>query len=192
MESTDGQLLWVWELLWIYPVIIYWRKLIFLFDSKYQLRLCVRKYQITFVMGGMWCLLPLLVSRILSGLSLCRTCTRYQGLCEFVCVSVLLSLEYTASLEPSTISRSHNLPVSFSTEIHESWEYGFDEDIVFRIIIFNISYSLHIDKFPDLPKHDQYFMYQYIVGPSVQIQEPFEEISHKDQKRAKQRPYVLC
>lgn len=28
---------WVWDLLWIYPVIIYWRKLIFLFASKYQL-----------------------------------------------------------------------------------------------------------------------------------------------------------
>lgn len=113
-----------------------------------------RKFQITSVRGGTWCLPPLLVARILSGLSLCRTCICYWGLCEFVCVSVLLSLEYTVWLESCTISRSHNLPISSSTEIHESWEYGFDEDIVFRVMNFNVSYSLH--KFSNLPKHDQY------------------------------------
>lgn len=144
-----------------------------------------RKFQITSVRGGTWCLPPLLVARILSGLSLCRTCICYRGLCEFVCVSVLLSLEYTVSLETCTISRSHNLPISSSTEIHESWEYGFDEDIVFMVM--NLTSPILCRNSPTSQS-----MINTIVGLSVQIQESFEEISHSDPKTGKQRPCILC
>ena len=56
-------------------------------------------YKDFLVRGGMFCLLSLLIARVLFDLNLCMLCACCHGLCEFIiCVSLLLCLEDAVSV----------------------------------------------------------------------------------------------
>lgn len=82
---------------------------------------------------------PFLVLRF----SLVRACAFRCSLCKFTWLSVLLCLEDTVSLEPSTTSDSYNLSPPHPFTFNLSFEgRGLDEDFPFKAECFKVSHSL--------------------------------------------------
>lgn len=149
--------------------------------------LFVRKHQIIFVMGGMWCLFLLLVIRILSGLSLCRTC---HDIKVFVSSYVYQSFWVRNTLLYWSHLLSQDLTIFLSPLPQRSM--SLESMVLMRTLYLGLwsSTSPILCTLANSPISQS--MINTIVGPSVQIQEPFEEISHPDQKTGKQRPWDLC
>lgn len=149
--------------------------------------LFVRKHQIIFVMGGMWCLFLLLVIRILSGLSLCRTC---HDIKVFVSSYVYQSFWVRNTLLYWSHLLSQDLTIFLSPLPQRSM--SLESMVLMRTLYLGLWSSTSPILCTLANSSISQSMINTIVGPSVQIQEPFEEISHPDQKTGKQRPWDLC
>lgn len=104
----------------IYPGLFHWRNLPF--PSSYHLGIA------SWLRVELYCPLPLLYPRILSGVNLFRSCAIFYSLCEIVCALLPWCLEDTVSLESTITSDSCNHSAPSSAQISEPWGEGCDED----------------------------------------------------------------